>query len=68
MEAQTFGEITNCIGSKQREVRLEGRERELSLDWKSLRQETEVGKSGSWNLEVSLSLLASAMPMRDRRF
>lgn len=49
MEAQTFGDITNCIGSKQREVRLEGRERELSSDWKSLRQETEVGKSGSWN-------------------
>lgn len=57
-----LGEITNCIGSKQRVVKVEGKEKELSFELKSERQEMEVGKFGSWNKDVSFRCWDKAMP------
>jgi hypothetical protein len=66
--AQMLRLMTNCRGSKQEETRLEEKERAVSFDWKSWRQEVEVGRSGSWNRDVSLRCWARATPKRERRF
>lgn len=44
------------------ELRLWGREREVSLDWRRERQEVEVGRSGSLKREVSLRYWDRATP------
>lgn len=44
-----------------------GSESAVSLDWKSLRQEVEVGRSGRLKSEVSLRRRAKPMAKRDRR-
>lgn len=65
--AHALSEITKRSGEKQEETRLPGRERELSFDWKSSRQEEEVLRSGSWKRDVSFNLLEKAIPIRERR-
>ena len=44
-----------------------GSESAVILDWKSLRQEVEVGRSGRLKSEVSLRCWARPMPKRGKR-
>lgn len=46
--------MTNWLGSKQREVRLGGRERDSRFFSRSLRQETEVARLGRRKFDVCL--------------
>lgn len=57
IEVQILGDITNCKGSKQKEVTFEGKDKEFNFDWNTWIQETEVSKLGKWKREVSQNLM-----------
>lgn len=67
MPAQVSGLVTKRAGEpKHWEARSGGREKEVSLDWKSVMQEADLGRSGRWKNEVALRCWASPMPKRLR--